>query len=137
MDEIIKPSIQAFLVCDQVISDATTGKKTIVGAFTNIFSNKFPCRHYKMGLYLCLTDAQGNYEFRIDLVYLNEEKIVGQATLPPIDIKERLDITDFGVNLPYVDFPGVGRYEFRVYASGQFIAQKDFNVKTLEQNLGG
>jgi len=34
MSEIIKPSVQAFLVCDQVIEDSMTKKKSLVGLFT-------------------------------------------------------------------------------------------------------
>ena len=128
MDEIIKPSVQAFLVCDQVISDSATGKKTVVGAFTHIWATNFPCRHHKLGIYLCITDAEGDYVFEIQLVYLNTNQIVGRATMPKVTINDRLDINDYGINIPYTDFPAVGRYEFRLYANGTFITQKDFNV---------
>ena len=128
MDEIVKPSVQAFLVCDNVIADSATGKKTIVGAFTHLWAPNFPCRHYKLGIYLCITDAEGEYEFEIQLVYLNNNQIVGRAMVPKVTIKNRLDINDYGINIPYIDFPAVGRYEFRLYANGNFITQKDFNV---------
>jgi len=63
MSEIIKPSVQAFLVCDQVIEDSVTKKKSLIGLFTHLQAMSFPFQHQQMGLYFCLTDAEGNYQF--------------------------------------------------------------------------
>jgi hypothetical protein len=54
--------------------------------------------------------------------------MVGKGSLPPIEIHNRLATHDFGVNIPYLVFPGPGKYEFRLYANGNFITQKDFQV---------
>jgi hypothetical protein len=81
-----------------------------------------------MGLYFCLTDAEGSYHFEIDLVYLNEGQLLCRATLPNIDIPDRLQISDFGINVPAIVFPAPGRYEFRLLMDGKLLAQKDFTV---------
>src|SRR5215831_3749962 len=95
MSDIVKPSIQAFLVCDQVIEDSITKKKSLIGLFTHLQAVSFPFQHQQMGLYFCLTDAEGIYHFDIDLVYLNSEQVVCRATLPNIVIGDRLQISDF------------------------------------------
>lgn len=129
MAEIIKPSVQAFLVCDNVIADAATGKKTIVGAFTTVRATSFPCVLNQLALYFCLTDGEGKYQFVIELVYLNENKTIGRAPLNEVlEFKDRLEIVDAGVTLPPTMFPGPGRYEFRLLADEHFIASKDFNA---------
>ena len=133
--EIVKPSVQAFLVCDSVIVDSQTGKKSLIGTFTHLWAPRFPCQHHQMGIYFCLTDAEGVYEFELRLVYLDQDAIVGKATLSPFTIKNRLEIHDFGVNIPSLVFPGPGRYEFRLYANGFFITPKDFNV--IQQDRPG
>ena len=127
-EEIVKPSVQAFLVCDSVIIDSQTGKKSLIGTFTHLWAPRFPCQHHQMGIYFCLTDAEGVYEFELRLAYLDQDVIVGKATLSPFTIKDRLEIHDFGINIPSLVFPGPGRYEFRLYANGFFITHKDFNV---------
>ena len=131
MSEIIKPSVQAFLVCDQVIEDSVTKKKNLIGLFTHLQAFNFPFQHQQMGLYFCLTDAEGTYRFDIDLMYLNSEQLVCRATLPNIVIADRLQISDFGINMPSLVFPAPGRYEFRLRMEGHLIAQKDFNVMQL------
>ena len=128
MTDIHKPSVQAFLVCDQVIEDSLTKKKSLIGIFTHLQTVSFTFQHQQMGLHLCLTDAEGLYHFDIDLVYLNSEQLVCRATLPNIEIADRLQISDFGINIPLLIFPAPGRYEFRLRMEGHLIAQKDFNV---------
>ena len=128
MSEVFKPSVQAFLVCDTIIIDSLTGKKSIIGAFTHLWAQTFPCQHPQMGVYFCLTDALGSYEFEIQLIYLDKDQLVGKGKLSPIEIHDRLQTHDFGLNITSLVFPGPGRYEFRLYAGGQFITQKDFQV---------
>jgi hypothetical protein len=131
MAEIAKPSVQAFLVCDQVIEDSLTKKKSLVGIFTHLQAGAFPFQHQHLALYFCLTDAEGTYQFEIDLVYLNGEQLVCRATLPNIVIADRLQSCDFGLNIPVLIFPSPGRYEFRLKMDGHLIAQKDFNVAQM------
>ena len=131
MTDIVKPSIQAFLVSDQVIEDSVTRKKSLIGLFTHLQAVSFPFQHQQMGLYFCLTDAEGAYQFDIELIYLNTEQLVCRATLPRIVIGDRLQISDFGINIPSLIFPAPGRYEFRLKMEGHLIAQKDFNVMLL------
>ncbi|GJL50577.1 MAG: hypothetical protein NPIRA01_18040 [Nitrospirales bacterium] len=134
MPDIVKPSVQAFLVCDTIIIDSLTGKKSIIGAFTHLWAKTFPCQHPQMGVYFCLNDAEGTYQFEIELIYLDKNQTVGKGALSPIEIKSRLETHDFGLNISTIVFPGPGRYEFRLHANGQFITQKDFHVIQQESS---
>lgn len=122
------PSIQAFLVCDSVIEDSLTKKKSLIGLFTHLQAMTFPFQHHQLGLYFCMTDAEGTYHFAIDLMHVNTDQLVCRASLPDIVIGDRLQIADFGINVPALLFPSPGRYEFRLRVNGRVIAQKDFSV---------
>ncbi|MCP9439864.1 MAG: hypothetical protein NNA20_10790 [Nitrospira sp.] len=128
MTDFLKPTVQAFLVCDHVIEDSLTKKKSVIGIFTHLQASVFPFHHQHMGLYFCLTDVEGTHQFDIDLVCLNNEQLVCRAVLPNILIGDRLQISDFGINIPSLIVPSPGRYEFRLKMDGHLIAQKDFNV---------
>lgn len=131
MTDVPKPSIQAFLVCDCIIEDSLTKKKSLIGIFTHLQGPTFPFQHQQLGLYFCMTDAEGPYHFDIDLVYVNSDQLICRASLPNIIIADRLQISDFGINIPALLFPTPGRYEFRLRMEGHVIAQKDFNVIEL------
>ncbi|MCC6965953.1 MAG: hypothetical protein IT391_06680 [Nitrospira sp.] len=131
MTESPTPSIQAFLVCDSVIEDSLTKKKSLIGIFSHLQAMTFPFQHHQLGLYFCMTDAEGTYHLEIDLVYVNTDQLVCRASLPDIAIHDRLQIADFGINIPALLFPTPGRYEFRLRMNGRVIAQKDFHVIQL------
>ena len=59
------------------------------------------------------------------------DQLVCRASLPDIAIHDRLQIADFGINIPALLFPAPGRYEFRLRMNGRVIAQKDFHVIQL------
>lgn len=132
----IHPSLKALVVCDTVIDDRATGKKSLIGIFTHLGSIAFPCQHPQVGIYFCITDAEGVYNFSLELICVNAEQVVGKGELPPIEIKNRLDIADFGVTMRPVIFSTPGRYEFRLSANGLFLGMKDFNVLKITQEEG-
>ncbi|MDA2911283.1 hypothetical protein MYX04_10175 [Nitrospiraceae bacterium AH_259_D15_M11_P09] len=126
-----KPSLTALLVCDMVIEDKATNKKTLVGLFTDIWSTSFPFTHHKMGVYFCLTDAEGAYDVVLRLVSAESESLIAEAGLA-LTISDMLAINDFGINLPIVQFPSPGRYEFQLFANKEFLGRKEFRVTRLE-----
>ncbi len=128
-----KPSLTALLVCDQVIEDKATNKKSIIGAFTHIWAHAFPCHHPKMGIYCCLTDAEGDYELTLRLVHADTDQVLAEAGFS-VRILDRLSITDFGLNLPVVPFPTPGRYEVVLAADQEFLGRREFWVSQVKQD---
>ena len=100
MTDVSPPSVQAFLVCDCVIEDSLTKKKSLIGLFSHLQSVTFPFQHHQLGLYFCMTDAEGTYRVEIDLMFVNTDQLVCRASLPDIVIGDRLQISDFGINIP-------------------------------------
>lgn len=123
-----KPTIQALLVCESIIEDKASGKKSIIGIFTHLWATSFPCLQPQLGVYFCITDADGSYEFKLELAYLNTDTVIVTADLSKVEINDPLQICDFAVMFPPFVLPGPGRYEFRLSANGEFIGRKDFNV---------
>ncbi|HZS12131.1 MAG TPA: hypothetical protein VFA38_07760 [Nitrospirales bacterium] len=126
-----KPSVTALLVCDMVIEDKTTNKKSLIGAFTDIWAPSFPCIQQKMGLYFCLTDAEGDYDVMIRVVQSETENKILEAGFG-VHIVDRLSIYDFGLNLPMLQFPDPGRYEIQLFANKEFLGRKEFRLSQLQ-----
>ena len=129
-----RPSLQAIVVCDTIIEDRNTGKKSLIGIFTHLASKAFPCNYPSMSIYFCVTDAAGNYAFSLKLVHLDEDKQIAEGTLPTIEIKDRLQIVDYGITMLRVQFQAPGRYDFRLFANDEFIGNKDFVVIQAKQS---
>lgn len=63
-----KPQLLAWLTCDAVHIDPSSGKHTILGIFSNIQATKFPITHPFMVWFLSLTDCSpGEHQLRISI----------------------------------------------------------------------
>lgn len=89
-----------------------------------------------MGVYFCLTDAEGQYDIVLRLVHSESDNMVVEAGLSAV-IHDRLSINDFGINIPVVQFPAPGRYEFQLSANKEFLGRVEFRVTTLQQPASG
>ncbi len=127
------PKVNAFLICDHVIHEAGTNKKTLVGIFHNINAHAFPCTHHSMCIYANLIDAMGPYDFEIRLIELSSGAKVGNASLPTIKINDRLRPAEICINLQGITFTRPGKYEFQLYGNKEIIASKDFLVDKMER----
>jgi len=110
-----------------VIEDKATNKKTLVGAFTDIWTPDFPCTHPSLSIYFCMTDAEGDYDIALRLVHSDSGDLLAEGGLS-VKITDMLSINDFGISLPMAVFPKAGRYEFQLYANKEFLGRKEFRV---------
>jgi hypothetical protein len=78
----VKPKASGMLVCDSVITEEASKKKTLIGVFEHIYASEFPFVHGSMSLYTKLSDAAGDYQFRIELYDLERCKKIGAGTTP-------------------------------------------------------
>lgn len=131
------PTLTAMIVCDTIIDDRATGKKSAIGIFTNLSSQNFPCAHPQLGIYFCVTDAEGPYTLKIQLVHLDTMTILGEVVLPEYHINDILSIEDFGVQLQHCVFNAPGKYDFRLFANGQYLGNKVFNVVQVQKPQEG
>lgn len=130
------PVVKAFLVCDHVIHDAQTGKKSLIGVFHELRADRFPAVHPVLWIYANLTDARGKYTFEIRLVDVERNNILGKGTPPEIPIPGPLQTTELSAQLRNVQLPGPGTYEFHLLANEQLIATKAIRVSPVDGSEG-
>ena len=126
------PVIKAFLVCDKVIQDAQTGKKSLIGVFHEIKASRFPNVHPELWIYANLTDAHGHYVFEIRFVNVTDGgRVVGHSQPSPITIPGPLQTTELSAMLPGIGLPSEGTYEFQLIANGELAATKAIRVSRV------
>jgi len=112
-------------MCDLVISEQGTGKKTLVGIFDQIFAEAFPIQYAPVTLYVRVIDAEGKYQFKIDYVKSADQKQLAHAIIEA-EIPDRHTAGEFSVRLPPLQVPEQGEYEFRLWANGRYIHRVRF-----------
>ncbi|MHC4820132.1 MAG: DUF6941 family protein [Planctomycetota bacterium] len=124
-----KPEVKAFLLCDYVLQEAGTHKKSLIGIFEQVNSATFPFRHGRISVYANLADAHGSYELMLRLVRLRDGKVLLEAKGLRISVSDPLSVAEVGGNLDGIVFEDEGKYEFAMYANDQFLQSKPFQVR--------
>ena len=127
MSNII-PKINAMLLCDSVITEVGTNKKSLIGIFENIYAQNFPYRHYHLSVYIKFTSAQGKYHFRFELVDISNDKVIGKGEISELNVSDKLGSYELVFNLMGLQFDHEGKYEFRIFADDKIFGNKLFNV---------
>jgi hypothetical protein len=128
-----KPVMNAMLTCDKVITEAGTGKKSLIGIFESINAGSFPCVHSALSVYIKLTNALGQYRFHMNLSDLENDTVIGSGEIPDeVVIRDPLDIHELIFDLRGLKFAHPGRYEFQLFANNEIIGQKAFMVNEIK-----
>jgi hypothetical protein len=131
-----RPSLKSLLLCDQIIHEAGTSKKSLIGVFHNITAAQFPCTHPMLSLYASLTDAAGAYQVEVRLVHLATQHQIARAPLPIMEVRDRLAPAEICVQLQLIEFPEPGKYEIQLSANGEDIGGRDFTVTQAQMPPG-
>jgi hypothetical protein len=123
------PSLNAMLLCDHTIREQGTGKVSLIGIFESITSGRFPVVHRALSVYAKLTDAEGEYAIRLELVRLDDNHVVAQGTLRA-SFADRMTPGELIFALENLGLERAGRYEFRLFADDRFVAAKSFTVQS-------
>ena len=135
--ETPRPAGQAILLCDQAITETGTNKLTLVGIFDRIFDQTLPIVYSRPAVvYARVTDAQGQYAFRLDLVRLDDDQTIGRIELP-FTLADR--IASYNLLFPINDmrFERPGDYEFRLFADSRYVGGMRLYVLQINQPQGG
>ena len=130
MNKII-PVKEAMLLCDTIITEVGTMKKSLIGVFESIAAQSFPCKHYRLSVYVKFTNAEGKYNFKLELIDLESNQVIGQGLIPELNIPDRLGSYELAFNLDALEFKHPGKYDFRIAADSTTFATKAFNVIDL------
>jgi len=126
--EAPRPVLKAMLVCDRAIREQQTNKTSLVGIFDRVTSAGFPMQYIGgVSVYARLTDAEGQYQMRLELVRLEDEQTIGRSEVTA-EIASRIGSHDLTYNIGQLVFERPGTYEFRLFANGLFVGSAPLYV---------
>jgi len=114
------PNVVAMLICDQIITEVGTNKKTLMGVFDQFFSLTFPTVFQRLAIYVKLADAQGNYLFKVRVVKLKDESPIAEIGMQ-VAIADMSNYAELALNIGNIPVPEPGKYEFQLYAGEEFL----------------
>jgi hypothetical protein len=127
-----KPIGIALIICDRVITDATTHEKTIVGTFNYVFAKSFPCAHPRMTIFVAITSGQGTANAEIKCVNESDQNSVMFAMKGVIPFKNPNDVVELAFQFNNVTFAKPGLHSIEFLCDGELILHRRFQVAILK-----
>ena len=122
-----QPRALAMIICDDVIEDRRTHKKSLIGIFNQIVASNFPAIHPKMHIFFSLTNGRGKCKAVLQHTSLSDLEVLKE-------IQGEIHFLDPNMNLEYtfellnVSFPRQGRYSFQLLLDGKLVMERVFEV---------
>ena len=120
------PLCHAFIVCDQVITDRKTGKKSVIGAFSRITANDFPACHPSLSLYVALSSSSGTGKVSVEFVQEKTDEALFRIHSNDLVLKGPNHVIELVFELRSLTFPSPGIYLFRLKADEYLVIQNKF-----------
>ena len=115
------------IICDTVIQDIKTSKKSLIGLFSQINAVRKPIQHPKMTVFLVLTEGNGRYECELRCVRDDDDTVIMKAN-GGIDFKSPQQVLELAFDLNGPVFPDFGHYRFEFFAEGEPVISRKFRV---------
>jgi len=131
MAEAPIPSVVAMLICEQIITEQATNKKSLIGVFETFGSLAFPGVVNRIAIYAKLVDAQGKYQFKFRFVSLKDETLIAEIGLEA-EIKDSAHCAELALNVQNFPMPEPGKYEFQLYVGDIYLSRVTIEAIQLQ-----
>lgn len=120
--------IEAFLICDSVVQDGSTGKYVITGVFDNIWPEKLPAVYGSLTAYFRLRVVSEKKEFKLSIALSPPSRLREQMPDLPVasDANGKIEGSVMVVGLPLRE---EGRHEVQLCVNGDVVAVYPFEVR--------
>jgi len=126
-ENVAPPTLVALLICDQVIDDRLTNKKSAIGLFNAILVPRFPTVIQQMTVMASLTEIQGRAPLELRLVRdADNEPLFG--TKGHVDAPNPLATIDLVFTMHGIRIEAAGQYAFELLCGGEPLGRRRFLV---------
>ena len=129
-DNFETPVALALVACDTIITDAQTGKKTLVGLFNSVGASNFPHVIPQFFVFASMTNAEGETEIRVRLQAGNGDAVCDMPG--KVNIPTPLDAPEFIFNVQNLQIPAPGTYELQLVANDIPVASRLLTFRQLQ-----
>ena len=122
----------SMLICDEVIEDKKTSKKSLIGLFNQIATTTFPFRHRKLVVFCALTGGLGEYKAVLQYSHLSDLKPIGSIVVDLV-FNDPNRILEFDYECVNTLFPQPGKYNFQLLVGGEPLIERVLTVNLNEE----
>ncbi len=121
------PTLVSLLVCDQVIDDKLSNKKSAIGIFNTILVPKVPATIHQMAILASLTEISGRVELELRLVRDSDNMVLFSGR-GAVEAPNPLAVVDLLFAMQGIKIPEAGQYAFELLAGGELLGRRRFQL---------
>jgi len=121
------PTLVSFLICDQVIDDRLSNKKSAIGIFNTILVPKVPTSIQQMAILASVTEIAGRAEMEIRLVRDADNQVLFSGR-GAVEAPNPLAVVDLLFGIQGLRIPEAGQYAFELLSEGEILGRRRFQV---------
>jgi hypothetical protein len=121
------PQVLAMIICDTVIDDRISNKKSLIGLFDAIATTHLPCVVNELHVFLALTEGYGAMQLKLRCAAAESDNELF-ATESQISFPNPLAVLEINLGFRGCSFPRVGEYRFQLFADGTPLCERKFRI---------
>ena len=123
------PLVQAFLVCEQVITDERSHRKSLINVFDHIHTRAFPLMIPRLTVFASMSNGNGAMDIELRCVKGDQSRPLF-VTKGPVEFPDPNAMVDLVIEL-HVSFPEPGMYSFVLSCEDDLLAERRFHIGHL------
>ncbi len=124
------PICTSLVVCEHVITDATTKRKSLINIINELRVQKVPVRFARLAVFTSLTNGSGQVPVELRCIKVGAEEPIftmkGAFNFPTPN-----DVVDCVFGLKNFGLHELGTYTFELYCDGELLLERRFNVRQI------
>ncbi len=121
------PTVVSLLICDQVIDDKLTNKKSAIGLFNMVVVPQVPVAINQMAILASVTEIVGKVQLELRLVNDRDDSVIF-ASKGFVAAPSPLAVVDLVFTMQGIRVPTAGQYAFEMLHQGSPLARRRFQV---------
>jgi hypothetical protein len=117
----------SMILCDMIIEDKKTSKKSLIGLFSTVTTAKVPCLLNRFGVFISLTEGIGEYACVLRCSFAEDNTQIGE-TKGQVRFMDRREVVEISLEVNGVSFPRYGDYRFDLYCEEELLISRVINV---------
>lgn len=128
-----RPLALALILCDQIITDVGTFKKSLIGTFNSVMAERLPVIFPRMSVYAALTNGQGNTTAKLRCVSMDSpdgsERTLWEVAAP-ISFSNPNQVVEICFDLNRIAFDCPGLHSLELYCGDDLLMERRFHVNS-------
>ena len=126
----------SLLVCDTIIEDRLTTKKSLVGLFDRVQVSNLPCIHPEMCVFIALTGGHGTYPCEVVCKHTDGKTMAFYAK-GTVEFKDPCQVVDLVFRMKNVRFQKEGTYWLNFIADGVPVMMRQITITKHQSKPNG